>query len=149
MLSIVPKSSSVHELYLSHPGLQHTGDAGIDLLVPHDLIIPARALGFPIDHQVACAMMKSGSYISYYLYPRSSISKTPLRMCNSVGIIDSGYRGNIIGMVDNVSDTDYCVKKGTRLFQICMPTLEPLMLELVTSLPPSERGSGGFGSTGV
>lgn len=149
MLSVLLKSDSILELYSSHPGLQHAGDAGIDLMVPQDVTIPANARGFPIDHSIACAMTKSGSLISYYLYPRSSISKTPLRMCNCVGIIDSGYRGNIIGMVDNVSDTDYVVKKGTRLFQICMPTLEPLKLDLVISLPSSERGSGGFGSTGV
>ena len=62
--------------------------------------------------------IKYGCKYYYYLYPRSSISKTPLRLCNSVGIIDAGYRGNIMAFVDNI-DEDYDL--GTRLFQLCDP----------------------------
>lgn len=87
----------------------------------------------------------------FYMYPRSSVSKTPLRLSNSVGIIDAGYRGNLGAFVDNISANNYNVEKGTRLFQICAPNLEPIHVELVSSendLGNSERGSGGFGSTG-
>ena len=45
---------------------------------------------------------KTGQYHGYYLYPRSSIVKTGLRLANSVGIIDAGYRGEIIAVVDNI-----------------------------------------------
>ena len=63
------------------------------------------------------------------MYPRSSMgSRTPLRMSNSVGIIDSGYRGNIIGIVDNRSNEDYVVEKGTILFQACSQTLRSIKL---------------------
>jgi len=82
------------------------------------------------------------------LYPRSSISKTPLRLANSIGIIDSGYRGNIMAAVDNISDEPYQVQKGQRLFQICGRYLEPIELQLVEELSDTERGNGGFGSTG-
>ena len=85
---------------------------------------------------------------SYYLYPRSSISKTPLRMSNSTGIIDAGYRGEIIATVDNLSSDDYTVKKGTRMFQICDASLDPIELEVVDTLSDTTRGDGGFGSTG-
>lgn len=156
ILSVQPRTDDITKLYVSHPGLQHSGDAGIDLLIPNDIIVPANVRGFTIDHGISCYMrliyehtQLSPVLKSYYLYPRSSISKTPLRMCNSVGIIDSGYRGNILAMVDNVSDVPYEIKRGTRLFQICAPSLEPLLLELVTSLPTSERGEHGVGSTGV
>jgi dUTP pyrophosphatase len=152
-LSVQCLSSETLALYKSHSGLQHAGDAGIDLYVPRDIIVPANVRGFALDHDVACAMyhlsITGPVHHSYYLYPRSSISKTPLRMCNSVGIIDSGYRGHIIGMVDNVSDKDYEVKAGTRLFQICGPRLEPLKLGLVDKLSQTTRGTGGFGSTGI
>tara|TARA_B100000900_G_C20591082_1_gene721612 strand:+ start:1586 stop:2140 length:555 start_codon:yes stop_codon:yes gene_type:complete len=84
---------------------------------------------------------------SYYLYPRSSLSKTPLRMSNSTGIIDAGYRGNIIAKVDNISNDEYRIEKGTRLFQICSPSLEEIELEVVDELSDTTRGSGGFGST--
>lgn len=84
----------------------------------------------------------------YYIYPRSSMgSKTPLRMSNSTGIMDSGYRGNVIGLVDNLSNEPYEIKKGTRLFQLCAPGLANPEVKLVESLDETERGSGGFGST--
>ena len=64
---------------------------------------------------------------AFYLYPRSSISRTPIRMSNSVGIIDSGYRGELMVVVDNINidGEPFVIKKGTRLFQICAPDLAP------------------------
>ena len=68
-------------------------------------------------------------------------------MSNSTGIIDAGYRGNIIAKVDNISNEEYKIEKGTRLFQICAPSLEEIVLEVVDELSDTTRGSGGFGST--
>jgi hypothetical protein len=91
----------------------------------------------------------------YYMYPRSSLSKTKLRLANATGIIDAGYRGNLIGMFDiiNLSSTEeYTVEKYDRLLQICAPSLEPIVVEIVNT--PEQlgeqtlRGSCGFGSTG-
>jgi dUTP pyrophosphatase len=91
----------------------------------------------------------------YYMYPRSSLSKTKLRLANSTGIIDSGYRGNLIGMFDliNLSDNEtYVVEKYDRLLQICAPGLVPIVVEIVNTMEElgseTERGAGGFGSTG-
>jgi dUTP pyrophosphatase len=94
------------------------------------------------------------SYSSgYYVYPRSSISKTPLMLANHVGIIDSGYRGNLMAAVRKLpsAQSEYVVEKHTRLFQICHPSLCPIFVVLVpeSELNSSERGEGGFGSTGV
>ena len=86
--------------------------------------------------------------LPYFLVPRSSISKTPLRMSNSIGVIDRGYRGSLIAMVDNHSDQDYVVKRGQRYFQLISPTMEPITFELADKLIETSRGSGGFGSTG-
>ena len=90
------------------------------------------------------------------MYPRSSTgTKTPLRLSNSVGIIDSGYRGNIISAFDNRSNTGEAFKvvKGMRAVQICPPDLSyPIVVKLVeseTELGVTNRGEGGFGSTGV
>jgi dUTP pyrophosphatase len=93
-----------------------------------------------------------GMPLSYYLYPRSSVSKTNLRLANSVGIIDSGYRGNIIGMFDIINHENNFCEKYSRLLQICSPTLKPLHVEIVNNidlLGLTERGDNGFGSTGV
>ena len=87
---------------------------------------------------------------AFDLLPRSSISKTPLMLANHVGLIDSGYRGWIIGALRNLSDEDYKVEKHTRLLQICHPLRVPIYVELISEsdLTDTTRGSGGFGSTG-
>lgn len=86
--------------------------------------------------------------VSYTLIPRSSMSKTPLRQSNSVGLIDAGYRGEILLPVDNLSDEDYTLEKGQRICQIAGPGLETIRLKLVDALTETSRGEGGFGSTG-
>lgn len=89
---------------------------------------------------------------AYYLMPRSSFSKTPLMQSNSIGLIDSGYRGEIMAPVRNLSQEPYSVGADTRLFQLVHPNAEPFMVKLVSSLDDlssTERGVGGFGSTGI
>ena len=128
---------------------RHKGDAGVDLYCAKDVIIPAHNQAV-LEFGVRCRMLDENTqeYISYLLVPRSSISKTPLRMSNSVGIIDAGYRGTIMAYVDNIGSTPYVVKKGDRLFQIVHPTLVPLTVGIVDTLDTTSRGEGGFGSTG-
>ena len=109
-------------------------------------------------HEIQCQMIYSNvtnskiEYKPYYLFPRSSISKTPLLMANSVGIIDKDYRGNIMAKVRMIplNDTQdkYLVEAGTRLFQLCTPDLSPFKIKVVDNLSVTSRGEGGFGSTG-
>ena len=88
----------------------------------------------------------------YKLYPRSSMgSKTPLRLSNQIGVIDSGYRGNLMACTDNISDKEYTINKYDRLLQIVAFTGEPIIVKMVNSideLDSTKRGSDGFGSTG-
>jgi len=147
-------------------------DAGFDILCPskgfHCLSNLVSGVGpNKIDFQVKCSaqlIKRNGhvnsKYTGYYMYPRSSLSKTRLRLANSVGIIDSGYRGNLIGMFDCFSagkgslcetEYDYVVKPFEKLVQICAPDLRPIFVELVDSeeelSSATSRGEGGFGST--
>ena len=86
--------------------------------------------------------------VSYYLYPRSSISKTDFMMANSVGIIDAGYRGNIMAKIRNMNLEGISkVSENDKMFQICAPDLKPIKIELVNELSETSRGDGGFGST--
>ena len=90
----------------------------------------------------------------YYMYPRSSMSKTPLMLANHTGIIDSGYRGNLMGALRYLPEPSvsaYILAKHTRLFQICHAKLCPVYVVLVSEneLTSTERGEGGFGSTGI
>lgn len=129
-----------------------SSDSGVDLIAPEKINVNANDIG-TINFKIKCQMKNNDSLIPYYLFPRSSISKTPLIMANSVGIIDSGYRGNIMAKVRNIplnySLETYVIEEGTRLFQICSPDLSPLKVKLVDTLISSERGEGGFGSTGA
>jgi dUTP pyrophosphatase len=85
----------------------------------------------------------------FYLYPRSSISKTPLMLANHVGIIDSGYRGYIIGAFRMLSTGSWSANRHDRLLQICAPNLEPFLVQVIeqNNFEETSRGSGGFGST--
>ncbi len=135
--------------YLASSAERKEGDSGIDLFCTEDCSVPAHAYGFTLDFKIVCERIDSdGKNGSYYLYPRSSISKTPLRLANSVGIIDAGYRGHIMAKVDNLSDSEYVIKRGDRLFQMCMPDLTMPIVVLDHVSVDTQRGTGGFGSTG-
>jgi dUTP pyrophosphatase len=122
-----------------------TSDSGFDLFIPCDYSIKPKET-MKIDLQIKCQPKFAGGY---YLYPRSSFSKTSLRLKNSVGIIDNSYRGQISAMVENTSDTETMeMKKGERYFQLCHPSLIAMRGIIVEKLNTTARGTGGFGSTG-
>jgi dUTPase len=85
--------------------------------------------------------------VGFLLLPRSSIVKTPLRQSNAVGLFDPDFREEAHFPVDNISDKDFTIEKGTRLCQIVGPGLEPIQMKLVTELENTDRGAG-FGSSG-
>jgi len=102
-----------------------------------------------IQQQIVAAFYDGsrGLFRAYWLLPRSSISKTPLRLANSVGLIDAGYRGPIMAACDG----NYNVTENERLFQLASPDLLPWdEVRIVSEIPggPTVRGEGGFGSTG-
>lgn len=169
-------------------------DAGFDLYAPGNEGIEAETYGLnlrffgpgwndrnpvnKLDLKVCCSaqmMTDSGKRFNtgYYMYPRSSLSKTKLRLANSTGIIDAGYRGHLMGMFDvvnvdpeiqdnnymvenniqyNINEADYWGKKYDRYLQICAPGLVPILVEVVNDIDElgeeTARGGGGFGSTG-
>jgi dUTP pyrophosphatase len=165
LLYIKSDNTELESLYKG--ALRTQWDAGVDLFCPEEVRIPAKSQG-KIDFQVKTEMIKSpvsrgsadaawwNSYADttarvgtgFIIAPRSSIVKTPLRMSNSIGIIDAGYRGNLMAFVDNISDTEFVIEKGTRLFQIVAPDFSPIDVVVTNKLSNSIRGEGGFGSTG-
>lgn len=143
----------------------HHIDAGFDLYCPSNLEFSSTKVN-KLDFNVTCAAsvykeMRDNTIIyntGYYMYPRSSISKSQLRLANNTGIIDAGYRGHLIGMFDVVynqqgSTTSVEVNKFDRYLQICAPNLMPIYAVLVNSSEElgcdTARGAGGFGSTGL
>lgn len=84
------------------------------------------------------------------LFPRSSIGKnTPLRMANSVGVIDSDYRGTIHALYENIDICPTLIKRGDRIAQGIILPIPKIEFEEVTLLSGTKRGHGRFGSTGV
>lgn len=136
------------QTYLAKP--YHERDAGFDLYT---------SITATVDHEskldmgcvAACYDTDRGLFRAYWMLPRSSISKTPLQMSNSVGLIDAGYRGKLLAPVRNTCRDPYSVSVGDRLFQIATPDLLPWDdIRIVEVVPGGAtlRGAGGFGSTG-
>ena len=142
-IKIKPKNKAVKSMYKNH-GHFHKGDAGLDLFIIENQIIYSGETSM-IKLGISCENTEQKPYL---LMPRSSISKTPLRLCNAIGLIDAGYRGEIMAAVDNIKQESYEIKKGQRLFQLVSMDGGPIYFELVDVLSTSERGKGGFGSTG-
>ena len=142
-LFIKPHNNAALDFYRSH-GHFHKGDAGLDLYVLEDIHFKTGETR-AIKMGISCEP-EDGK--AYYLFPRSSISKTPLRMANSIGLIDGGYRGEIMAVCDNIKTVPYKLEKGQRLFQLVSADSSPIHYDLVSELKESTRGSGGFGSTG-
>ena len=142
-LKIKSLTQKAKDFYENH-GHFHQGDAGLDLFIIDSLTIPPGETAI-IKSNIAC---ENTDEMPYLLMPRSSISKTPLRQCNSVGLIDAGYRGEIMAAVDNIKDIPYTVEPGQRLFQLVSMDGAPITFEIVSELSLTDRGDGGFGSTG-
>lgn len=124
------------------PTRAHTTDAGLDLYAMEDQIVPAKEsaifdTGVHIQlppNTVGFLKSKSGLNVKYGL--------------TSEGVIDEGYTGSIVVKLYNHSGYDYKVTRGDKISQlVILPILTP-DIEIVESLPKTERGSGGFGSTG-
>lgn len=142
-LFLKPLTDIALTAYENH-GHFHEGDAGLDLYVLEDIKIePGETAA--IKFGIACEPEDGRAY---FLLPRSSISKTPLRLANSIGLIDGGYRGEIMAMCDNIKTEAYTAQKGQRLFQIVACDCSPISYKIAEDLSETSRGSGGFGSTG-
>ena len=139
--------------YYRHHSTFHEGDSGIDLFVVRDTVVqPGETVFLKLGIQTEAFCTKQKKNVSYWLLPRSSISKTPLRMSNSVGLIDAGYRGELMAAVDHVkfNQTEpYLIRAGTRLFQLCAGDLSTdISMKCVAGLSETTRGEGAYGSTG-
>ena len=128
------------------PAYAHDTDAGADLAASETITIPAHSTS---------TMVKTGVHIALpegwvgYIVPRSSIGyKTPLRLSNSVGVIDESYRGQLGVLYDNISDSDYTINAGDRIAQLIVMPCYRFKPHIIERLPETERGAGGFGSSG-
>jgi dUTP pyrophosphatase len=129
------------------PSYAHPGDAGLDLASAVDVEIqPGDRAMVPTGLAVAIPDGHAGLVL-----PRSGLaSKYGLTLANSPGLIDSGYRGEIVCAVINLDkERSVRIQRGDRIAQLVIvpvAAVEPLLVE---ELPHSDRGQGGFGSSGT
>lgn len=128
------------------PTYAHETDAAADLYAMEDVEIPAHSYGNKLRTGVKIQLPEG--WLAFIL-PRSSIgAKTPLRLSNSVGLIDSGYRGELGILYDNTSDDKYFITKGDRIAQLLVMPSYRFQAKVVDSLEDSDRGETGFGDSG-
>lgn len=128
------------------PAYAHDTDAAADLYALEDTRILAGSRGNMIHTGVHIGLPEG--WVAY-IVPRSSTgTKTPLRLSNSVGVIDAGYRGELCVLYDNISDMDYTITAGDRIAQLIVMPSYHFKANIVETLDETERGEGGFGSSG-
>ena len=128
------------------PRYAHEGDAGLDLRIKHDVSLePGQRInvgtGVAVEIPQGCVGL---------VFPRSGLAtKFGITLSNSVGVIDSGYRGEIGASLINTSDETVTLDAGTRVCQLVVMPYVPCDLVPVDELSETERGADGFGSTGI
>jgi dUTP pyrophosphatase len=128
------------------PEAQHPGDAGLDLRAAEGVTVkPGERAMVPTGVAVAIPDGHAGLVL-----PRSGLaSKRGLTLANAPGLIDAGYRGEVICAVVNLDPHDAVeIVAGDRIAQLVLVAIPAVTPSVVDELPPSARGEGGFGSTG-
>lgn len=127
------------------PEYKSAGAACMDLASTHSFYV--RPHSYAYIHTGVSVELPKGSALM--IYPRSSLHKKSLILANSVGIIDSDFRGEIVVCLYNTSYISQKICAGDRIVQAMLIKVAPIEIEVVDALAPTERGEGGFGSTGV
>ena len=127
------------------PEYAHEGDAGLDLraVESYDIEPGQSAMvrtGLRVEIPSGCVGLE---------FPRSGLGSRGITMRNCVGVIDSGYRGEVLCPLWNTTSETFHVEKGDRVCQIVVMPYCPCSLTEVEELSESERGTDGYGSTGV
>jgi dUTP pyrophosphatase len=123
------------------PNYAKAGDAGMDLTA-----VSAKRAWDIVTYKTGLAIEIPEGYVGL-LFPRSSVYKTSMALSNCVGVIDSGYRGEIMLKFRSIT-SDNCYKVGDRIGQLIIMPYPQVELEEVEDLSSTDRGSDGYGSTG-
>ncbi len=127
------------------PRYEHDGDAGMDLYAVEDSSLhPGERKLIPTGLQVE---VPRGYEMQ--IRPKSGLAlKHGITVLNTPGTVDSCYRGEVGVIMHNASDRDYEIKAGEKVAQAVIAKVEKAVIEEVEDLTQTQRGSGGFGSTG-
>ena len=128
------------------PSYATAGDAGVDLVTTSDVVIDPGERA-TVGTGVAIALPVG---YAAFVHPRSGLAaRVGLSVVNTPGTIDAGYRGEIrVCLINHDLREPIELRRGDRIAQLVVQRVEHVVFEEVTELPSSERGSGGYGSTG-
>lgn len=132
---------------LPPPSYAHDSDAGADLVSAEDVVLnPGQRIAVATGLHVAIPIGFVG-----LIHPRSGLAlKHGISMVNTPGTIDSGYRGEIkVILINHDLENDFKIARGDRIAQLVIQKVEKANFVKVTNLEDTDRGTGGFGSTGV
>lgn len=130
------------------PQYQTAHSAGLDLMafIPEPITLKS----------LQRALIPTGLYIELpvgyeaQIRPRSGLAfKNGISIVNAPGTIDADYRGEIKVLLVNLSDQDFTIENGLRIAQMIVAKYERIVWETASELSETERGTGGYGSTGV
>nr|DAM29448.1 MAG TPA: dCTP deaminase dUTPase [Caudoviricetes sp.] len=127
------------------PTYAHEGDAGLDLRAAESVTVPAGGsalvrTGVRVEIPSGCVGL---------VFPRSGLGSKGITLRNAVGVIDSGYRGEVMAALWNTTGDEFECEKGDRICQMVVMPYVPCQVVIVEELSDTERGSDGHGSTGV
>ena len=132
---------------LEMPRYAHENDGAVDLRANEACVLePFQRALIPCGFAIAIPEGYAGLVI-----PRSGLAiKHGISVLNAPGLIDSGYRGEVGVVLVNLDPQEaFTVKPGDRIAQLAIVSLDTVIFETVSELPSSERGTGGFGSSGI
>ena len=128
---------------LPTPGYAHPGDAGLDLYAACDALVTINTVLIPTGVAVAVP----DGYVGL-VCPRSGLSQYGVTVANAPGVVDSGYRGELMVRLTTTSATPYEVHRGDRIAQLVIVEVARPTITIVNTLDTTVRGTNGFGSTG-
>ena len=125
------------------PSYAHPGDAGLDLCAARYAVVTGETVLIPTGVAVAVPDGHVG-----LVCPRSGLSKHGVTVANAPGVVDAGYRGEVMVRLTTTSTTPYQVHRGDRIAQLLIVPVARPEVTVVDRLDDTARGAGGFGSTG-
>ena len=127
------------------PAKAHADDAAFDLRARCDMVlIPGKSMLVPAGFK-----MELPVGFEAQIRPRSGLAlKHDLMLTNSPGTIDAGYRGEVGVIMYNAGKVDFAISRGDRIAQMVICKLPEVVLSKVAELSDTDRGEGGFGSSG-
>tara|TARA_B100001093_G_scaffold430893_1_gene426746 strand:+ start:104 stop:508 length:405 start_codon:yes stop_codon:yes gene_type:complete len=126
-MELIIKTNNPYIIDFYENKFYQTPEAGIELVLFKDIVVPARKMGFEISFGFSTTTLyENNKNHGFFIIPTDYAAKTPLRLSTSIAVIDYNNYEEINILVDNLEDYDYYANKGDKLFKICSYNLSPI-----------------------